>query len=89
MALVIPPPCDLAQEGSFSYAQLVNAYKSLSVTNGIPIYRTDALFGTWSLANTAGITDADGLHYKASAYAAMGPGIAAMVRDIAKTNFAA
>ena len=89
VGLVVPPPCDLANEGSFTFNQLITVYKNLSSVNNIPLYRSDAVVGTWNLANTAGNTQTDGLHYKAPVYQTMGAGVAAMLRDITARNFAA
>ncbi|PZU22191.1 MAG: hypothetical protein DI589_11960 [Shinella sp.] len=88
--LVLPPPPSVADEGSYTYADLVALYISLGAANSCPVVRTDLIFGSHDRAALDGFTSpADGLHYNGSAYAMMAGVIAAAVRDVAKANFAA
>lgn len=91
VALIVPPPWNTATQdsGSFTYAQMVSTYVTLAATNSCPIYRTDLLFGSWAAATAAGYTFSDDLHYLASGYALMAPGIALMIRGIAEQYFKA
>lgn len=90
VVLVIPPPPAVADEGSYTYAQLVALYLALGSANGCPVVRTDLIFGSHDRATLDGFTNpADGLHYNGGAYALMAGLIASTVRDVAKTYFAA
>lgn len=92
VGLVIPPPWDVSTQdtgGTFTYAQLVAAYLSLAASNNCPVFRTDLLFGSWAAATTLGMTFPDALHYLDLGYAYMAPGVAAMVREIARELFRA
>lgn len=82
VGLVLPQPVSVAEEGSFTQAQMLSTYQSLASTNSVPLYRTDTLLGTWEAANAAGETS-DALHWKAPAHATLGAALVPMVTQLA------
>jgi len=85
VGLVTPPTIDPAQEGSFTYGQMMTAYQQLADANNLPVFHTERLLGSWDDGVIAGTALNDGLHRSGPAYSSMGAGLVDFVVSIART----